>query len=55
MSEVAKQSSLLIARAAKAWTFLHGTINVYKPAGIATRTVINSIKTNICRGKCDCF
>lgn len=52
MSElVAKTGSLLVWKASKAWKFLNGTINVYKPAEMATRTVIGSIKTNICRGK----
>lgn len=52
MSElVVKKSSMLILRASKAWKFLHGTINVYKPAGMYTATVINSIKKNLCDGK----
>lgn len=52
MSElVAKTGSLLVWKASKAWKFLNGTINVYKPAEMTTRTVIDAIKINICRGK----
>lgn len=52
MSElVAKTGSLLVWKASKAWKFLNGTINVYKPAEMATSAVIRAIKTNICRGK----
>lgn len=52
MSEfVAKTGSLLVWKASKAWKFLNGTINVYKPAEMATTTVIRAIKTNLCRGK----
>lgn len=52
MSElVVKNASLLISRASSAWKYLHGTINVYKPAGMRTTVLINAIKTNICNGK----
>lgn len=52
MSElVAKTGSLLVWKASKAWKFLNGTINVYKPAEMTTGTVIRAIKTNICKGK----
>lgn len=48
---MAKTGSLLVWKASKAWKFLNGTINVYKPAEMTTRTVIDAIKINICRGK----
>lgn len=52
MSEVvAKTGSLLVWKASKAWKFLNGIINVYKPADMAQSTVVRAIKTNICKGK----
>lgn len=52
MSElIAKTGSMLVWKASKAWKFLNGTINVYKPAEMATSTVIGAIKTNLCKGK----
>lgn len=48
---VAKKSAMLISRASRAWKFLHGTINIYKPADMKTTTVINAIKKNICKGE----
>lgn len=52
MSElVLKNASMLVWKASKAWRFLNGTINIYKPAEMATNTVIKAIKTNICRGQ----
>lgn len=50
---VVKKSSMLISRASRAWKFLHGTINVYKPSEMETATVIKALKTNICAGKRD--
>lgn len=47
---VAKKASILTNRASTAWKFLHGMINVYKPAGMETSYVIKAIKQNICRG-----
>lgn len=52
---VVKKSSMLISRASRAWKFLHGTINVYKPAEMETATVIKALKTNICAGKRNYF
>lgn len=50
---VAKKSSeIIISSASKAWKYVHGLVNVYKPAGVKTVHVINSIKTNICKGNC---
>lgn len=46
-----RNSSMLISSAKKAYKYLHGTINVYKPAGVNTPTVIKAIKTNLCRGR----
>lgn len=46
-----RNPSILLKRASRAWRFLNGTINVYKPAEMETRTVIKAIKTNICAGK----
>lgn len=48
---VAQKSTLLISRASTAWKYMHGLINVYKPANMETHYVINAIKTNICKGK----
>ncbi|XP_031625756.1 mitochondrial mRNA pseudouridine synthase Trub2 isoform X2 [Contarinia nasturtii] len=39
-----------ISQASEAWRFLHGTINVYKPAGMLTSVLINAVKINICKG-----
>lgn len=47
---VAQKTSLLISRASSAWKFMHGLMNVYKPAGMETSYVIKAIKTNICKG-----
>lgn len=47
---VAQKTSLLISRASTAWKFMHGLMNVYKPAGMETSYVIKAIKTNICKG-----
>lgn len=54
MAELVKQSTKLsrvISKASTAWRFLHGTINVYKPAEMSVPVMINAIKTNICKGK----
>lgn len=48
---VARKSSLLVSRAAAAWKYLHGTINIYKPAEMETTQVITAIKLNLCRGE----
>lgn len=50
MSELVKKS-INISRASTAWRYLNGVINVYKPAGFDTRTVVNALKTNLCKGK----
>lgn len=46
-----KESSMLISRASKAWKYLHGTINVYKPAGMRTPVLMDAIKINLCKGE----
>lgn len=49
---VAKKSSeLVLTSASKAWRYLHGLINIYKPAGVKTVQVISSVKTNLIKGE----
>lgn len=51
-NQLVTKKSLMLSRASAAWKFLNGTINVYKPAGMLTRTLINAIKINLCKGEC---
>lgn len=39
-----------ISEAPKAWNYLNGVINVYKPAGVSVNQVRSTIKANLCRG-----
>ncbi|CAO1410188.1 unnamed protein product [Diamesa serratosioi] len=38
-----------ISEAPKAWNYLNGVINVYKPAGVSVNQVRSTIRANLCR------
>lgn len=45
------KQSMLVSSAKEAYKYLHGTINVYKPAGISVKSVIRTLKLNLSESK----